>query len=135
MLTSMETRQDSYRFRLTVELAAAHKSGFVLDTVRAQQQRWSTERCTPSATPSCTTSTAASTKSSWRAAATPPSPTSLHRVDPSTGAHSNATAPLRYIEHVRLADLLLTGKRDEASDYLREHLSSSSQEKTNPSGH
>jgi hypothetical protein len=68
MLTSMETYQDSYGFRLTVEPATVLESGFVLETVRAQQQRWSTERCTPSATPSCQTSTAASTKSSWRAA-------------------------------------------------------------------
>lgn len=41
-----------------------------------------------------------------------------------------ARVALRCAEHVRIADLLLAGERTEASAYLREHLSSGSQEKT-----
>ncbi|MET9359080.1 FCD domain-containing protein [Streptomyces sp. NPDC006617] len=39
-------------------------------------------------------------------------------------------AAVRCAEHVRIADLLLAGQRDEASDVLRDHLSSVGREKT-----
>ncbi|MET8489654.1 GntR family transcriptional regulator [Streptomyces tendae] len=141
MLTSMDAYQDSYRFRLTIEPAAILEPGFVLDrdaleTVRAQQQRlvdgeihtignaqlYDLNSRFHEAVMACSNNTFFID--------------SLRRVDrlrrliEYRRSLQRDRAALRCAEHVRIADLLLAGERTEASAYLREHLSSVSQEKT-----
>ncbi|WP_241911344.1 FCD domain-containing protein [Streptomyces sp. DH-12] len=144
VLTSMESYQDSYRFRLTIEPAAVLEPGFVLDrealeTVRAQQQRlvdgeirtignaqlYDLDSRFHGTVMACSNNTFFID--------------SLRRVDrlrrliEYRRTLQRDRAAVRCAEHVRIADLLLAGERAEASAYLREHLSSVGQEKTGQS--
>jgi DNA-binding GntR family transcriptional regulator len=140
MLTSMDAYQDSYRFRLTIEPAAILEPGFTLDrealeTVRAQQQRLvdGDIRTIGNAQLYNLNSrfhevVMACSRNSFFI-------DSLHRVDrlrrlmEYRRSLQRDRALARCAEHVEIADLLLAGKRDEASAYLREHLSSVGVEK------
>ena len=143
MLTSMESYADSYRFRLTIEPAAVLEPGFVLDrdaleTVRDQQQRlvdgeiWDigNARLYDLNSRFHEVIMACSHNSFFIDA--------LRRVDhvrrliEYRRSLQRDRAIVRCREHVRLADLLLAGRRAEAAAYLREHLSSVSTEKVVP---
>ncbi|MCF1595124.1 GntR family transcriptional regulator [Streptomyces muensis] len=139
-LTSMEAYEDSYRFRLTIEPAALLEPGFVLDrealeTVRAQQQRLvdgeildiGDARLYDLNSHFHEVVMACSRNSFFIDA--------LHRVDrlrrliEYRRSLPRDRALVRCAEHVRLADLLLAGRRTEAAAHLREHLSSVGKEK------
>ncbi|MFJ8655776.1 GntR family transcriptional regulator [Streptomyces rochei] len=140
MLTSMDAYQDSYRFRLTIEPAAILEPGFVLDrealeTVRGQQQRLVDGDIRTIGNAELydlnsrfhETVMACSRNSFFIDA--------LRRVDrlrrlmEYRRSLQRDRALVRCAEHVEIADLLLAGKRDEASAYLRDHLSSVGVEK------
>ncbi|GHH09815.1 GntR family transcriptional regulator [Streptomyces lanatus] len=140
MLTSMDAYADSYRFRLTIEPAALLEPGFVLDrdaleTVRAQQQRLvdgeirdiGNARLYDLNSRFHEVVMACSHNSFFIDA--------LRRVDrlrrliEYRRSLQRDRALVRCAEHVRLADLLLAGKRTEAADFLRDHLSAVSEEK------
>ncbi|MEV5886880.1 FCD domain-containing protein [Streptomyces sp. NPDC052020] len=145
MLTSMDAYQDSYRFRLTIEPAAILEPGFVMDrdaleTVRAQQrlvdgrihtignaQLYDLNSRFHEPVMACSNNTffIGFLRRVDR----------LRRLIEYRRSLQRDRAALRCAEHVRIADLLLAGKRAEASAYLREHLSSVSQEKTRRSGY
>ncbi|MFD3610826.1 GntR family transcriptional regulator [Streptomyces atroolivaceus] len=144
-LTSMETYQDSYRFRLTIEPAAILEPGFVLDrdaleTVRAQQQRLVDGEIHTIGNAQLYDLNSRFHEVVMACSRNSFFIDSLHRVDrlrrliEYRRSLQRDRALVRCVEHVRLADLLLNGKRGEASDYLREHLSAVSQEKTTQSG-
>ncbi|WP_063736449.1 GntR family transcriptional regulator [Streptomyces sp. RTd22] len=140
MLTSMESYQDSYRFRLPIEPAAILEPGFVVDrkaleTVRAQQQRlvdgeiWDIGNAQ-----------LYDLNSRFHEVVMDCSHNSvfidaLRRVDrlrrliEYRRSLQRDRAVVRCAEHVKIADLLLAGQRAEASAYLREHLSTVSKEK------
>ncbi|WNE99757.1 GntR family transcriptional regulator [Streptomyces luomodiensis] len=141
MLTSMDAYQDSYRFRLTIEPAAVLEPGFVLDrdaleTVRAQQQRlvdgdiWTIGNAQ-----------LYDLNSRFHEVVMGCSHNSffidgLRRVDrlrrliEYRRSLKRDRAVVRCAEHVRIADLLLVEQRAEASEALREHLTTVSKEKT-----
>ncbi|MFJ9558428.1 GntR family transcriptional regulator [Streptomyces fuscichromogenes] len=141
MLTSMDRYEDSYRFRLTIEPAAILEPGFVLDrealeSVRAQQQRlvdgeiWTIGNAQ-----------LYDLNSRFHEVVMACSHNSffidgLRRIDrlrrliEYRRSLKRDRAITRCAEHVQLADLLLAGKRAEAAEFLREHLTTVGREKT-----
>ncbi|MGY0055617.1 FCD domain-containing protein [Streptomyces sp. LZ34] len=137
----MDRYEDSYRFRLTIEPAAILEPGFVLDrhaleSVRAQQQRlvdgdiWTIGNAQ-----------LYDLNSRFHEVVMGFSHNSffidaLRRIDrlrrliEYRRSLKRDRALVRCAEHVRIADLLLAGKHAEASEYLREHLTTVSKEKT-----
>ncbi|MDX3225203.1 GntR family transcriptional regulator [Streptomyces sp. ME19-01-6] len=145
MLTSMESYQDSYRFRLTIEPAAILEPGFVLDrealeTVRAQQQRLVDGEIRTIGNAQLYDLNSRFHEVVMACSRNSFFIDSLRRVDrlrrliEYRRSLQRDRAMIRCVEHVQLADLLLAGKRAEASAYLREHLSSVGQEKTGRPG-
>ncbi|MEU9553848.1 FCD domain-containing protein [Streptomyces fumanus] len=141
MLTSMDAYQDSYRYRLTIEPAAILEPGFVLDrdaleTVRAQQQRLVDGRIHTIGNAQLYDLNSRFHEAVMACSNNTFFIDSLRRVDrlrrliEYRRSLQRDRAALRCAEHMRIADLLLAGKRAEASAYLRKHLSSVSQEKT-----
>lgn len=140
-LTSMESYQDSYRFRLTIEPAAVLEPGFRLDrqapeSVRAQQQR-----LVDGDIRNIGNAQLYDLNSRFHEVVMACSRNSVfidalrrvdrlrHLIEYQRSLHRDRAA-VRCADHVRIADLLLAGRRAEASAYLREHLSSVSEEKT-----
>jgi DNA-binding GntR family transcriptional regulator len=141
MLTSMDRYEDSYRFRLTIEPAAILEPGFALDhdaleTVHAQQQRlvggdiWTIGNAQ-----------LYDLNSRFHEVVMGCSHNSffidaLRRIDrlrhliEYRRSLKRDRALVRCAEHVRIADILLAGKRAEAPEYLREHLTTVGKEKT-----
>ncbi|MFI5615659.1 GntR family transcriptional regulator [Amycolatopsis sp. NPDC051903] len=141
MLTSQESYEDSYRFRLVLEPAAVLEPGFVVDraaieVVRAQQlelaegaartvsgtELFGRNRAFHEAVVNCSRNTFFID--------------ALRRVDnlrrliEYRRTLPRDRAAVRCREHVEIADLLLAGKTTEAAEYLRRHLSTVSVEKT-----
>lgn len=146
MLTSMESYQDSYRFRLTIEPAAVLEPGFVLDreaveTVRAQQQRLVDGEIRTIGNAQLYDLNSRFHEAVMACSRNSFFIDSLRRVDrlrrliEYRRSLQRDRAMIRCIEHVRLADLLLAGERAEAAAHLREHLSSVGQEKTGRPDH
>ncbi|MFF8572676.1 GntR family transcriptional regulator [Streptomyces sp. NPDC015408] len=141
MLTSMESYQDSYRFRLTIEPAALLEPGFVLDrealeTVRAQQQRLVDGEIRTIGNAQLYDLNSRFHEVVMACSRNSFFIDSLRRVDrlrrliEYRRTLERDRAAVRCAEHVRIADLLLAGERDAASDFLRDHLSSVGREKT-----
>ncbi|QRP47715.1 GntR family transcriptional regulator [Amycolatopsis sp. FDAARGOS 1241] len=141
MLTSQESYEDSYRFRLVLEPAAVLEPGFVVDraaieVVRAQQlelaegaartvsgtELFGHNRAFHEAVVNCSRNTFFID--------------ALRRVDnlrrliEYRRTLPRDRAAVRCREHVEIADLLLAGEIAEAAEYLRRHLSTVSVEKT-----
>lgn len=140
MLTSIETYKDSYRFRLVIEPAAILEPGFVLDraaleTCREQQQRlvdgeiWSVSR------PSLFDMNSKLHETIIECSRNSFFIDGLKRVDrlrrlmEYKQSLDRRYAILRCREHVDLIDLLLEERRQDASEFMRRHLSSVSIEK------
>lgn len=141
MLDSMDSYQDSYRFRLTIEPAAVLEPGFVLDrealeTVRAQQQRLVDGEIHTIGNAQLYDLNSRFHEVVMACSRNSFFIDSLRRVDrlrrliEYRRSLQRDRALLRCVEHVQLADLLLAGERDEASARLRAHLSSVGREKT-----
>lgn len=141
MLTSIEAYEASYRFRLTIEPSAVLEPGFRLDrealeAVRAEQQRlvdgeiWDigNARLYDLNSRFHEVVMACSHNSFFIDA--------LRRVDrlrrliEYRRSLLRDRAAVRCAEHVEIADLLLSGRREEAAARLREHLSTVGDEKT-----
>ncbi|MFC8419896.1 FCD domain-containing protein [Streptomyces sp. NPDC057236] len=140
MLTSMESYQDSYRFRLTIEPAAVREPGFVLDrealeTVRAQQQRLVDGEIRTIGNAQLYDLNSRFRETVMACSNNTFFIDSLRRIDRLRRLieYRRTLQRDRAAEHVRIADLLLARERAEASAYLREHLSSVGQEKTGQS--
>ncbi|MEU8733637.1 GntR family transcriptional regulator [Streptomyces tendae] len=141
MLTSMNSYQDSYRFRLTIEPAAVLESSFVLDrealeTVRVQQQRLIDGEIRTIGNAQLYDLNSRFHETIVMCSRNSFFIDSLHRVNrlrrliEYQRTLQRDRAAVRCAEHVRIADLLLSGERDEAAACLREHLASVSHEKT-----
>jgi DNA-binding GntR family transcriptional regulator len=141
MLTSMEAYQDSYRFRLTIETAAILEPGFQLDrealeSVRAQQQRLVDGEIWEIGNAQLYDLNSRFHEVVMMCSRNSFFIDALHRVDrlrrliEYQRSLQRDRAVVRCTEHVHIADLLLAGKRAEASAYLREHLLSVGEEKT-----
>lgn len=141
VLTSIDSYQDSYRFRLAIEPAAILEPGFVLDrdaleTVRAQQQRlvdgeihavgdarlYDLNMRFHETVMACSNN--AFFLDSLRRV------NRLRRLIEYRRTLQRDRAAVRCAEHVRIADLLLADERAEAAAFLRAHLSSVGEEKT-----
>ncbi|MEV0597803.1 FCD domain-containing protein [Streptomyces sp. NPDC050315] len=139
-LTSMDSYQDSYRFRLTIEPAAVLEPGFVLDrealeSVRAQQQRLVDGEIRTIGNAQLYDLNSRVHEAVMACSHNSLFIDALRRVDrlrrliEYRRSLQRDRAAVRCAEHVEIADLLLAGKRAEASAYLREHLSSVGKEK------
>ncbi|WP_326565345.1 GntR family transcriptional regulator [Amycolatopsis rhabdoformis] len=141
MLTSQESYEDSYRFRLVLEPAAVLEPGFAVDHaaiefVRAQQL----ELAEGAARTVSNTELFARNRAFHEAVVACSHNTffidSLRRVDnlrrliEYRRTLPRDRAAVRCREHVDIADLLLGGHTAEAAEYLRRHLSTVGVEKT-----
>ncbi|MGW4484969.1 GntR family transcriptional regulator [Amycolatopsis sp. NPDC004368] len=141
MLTSQESYEDSYRFRLALEPAAVLEPGFAVDraaieAVRAQQL----ELASGAALSVANTELFARNRAFHEAVVACSHNTffidSLRRVDnlrrliEYRRTLPRDRAAVRCREHVEIADLLLAGHTTEAAEYLRRHLSTVGVEKT-----
>ncbi|MEV0070634.1 MULTISPECIES: GntR family transcriptional regulator [unclassified Amycolatopsis] len=141
MLTSQESYEDSYRFRLALEPAALLEPGFAVDqaaieVVRAQQL----ELAEGAAHTVTNTELFARNRAFHEAVVACSHNTffidSLRRVDnlrrliEYRRTLPRDRAAVRCREHVDIADLLLTGRTADAAEYLRRHLSTVGVEKT-----
>ncbi|WP_342634410.1 GntR family transcriptional regulator [Streptomyces himastatinicus] len=140
MLTSMESYQDSYRFRLTIEPAAILEPGFVVDrkaleTVRAQQQRLVDGEIWDIGNAQLYDLNSRFHEVVMACSHNSVVIDALRRVDrlrrliEYRRSLQRDRAVVRCADHVKIADLLLADQRAEASAYLREHLSTVSKEK------
>ncbi|MGC5796193.1 GntR family transcriptional regulator [Sphingomonas sp. NFX23] len=135
VLTSLEAYDDSYRFRLLIEPAAILEPRFALDTeilqVVRQQQQWLID----GAIHDVSDITLFELNTGLHQAIAGCSRNtffidSLRRIDQLRRLIDykqmldRDTAKGRCREHVHMVDLLLTDRRQEASDYMRAHLSS-----------
>ncbi|ELS51131.1 putative GntR family transcriptional regulator [Streptomyces viridochromogenes Tue57] len=145
MLTSMESYADSYRFRLTIEPAAILEPGFRLDREALEAVRDQQQRLVDGEIWDMGNAQLYDLNSRFHEVVMACSHNSffidaLRRVDrlrrliEYRRSLQRDRAIVRCAEHVELADLLLAGKRSEASAFLREHLSTVSKEKVGQSG-
>lgn len=140
MLKSMQSYQDSYRFRLAIEPAAILEPGFVLNrdallACRAQQQELVDGRIWEVSNPALFDLNRTVHESIISCSRNVFFIDSLKRVDrlrrlieykQSLDRHY---AAIRCAEHVALIDLLLDGRREDAAAFMRRHLTSVSIEK------
>lgn len=140
MLKSMQSYQDSYRFRLAIEPAAILEPGFVLNrdallACRAQQQELVDGRIWEVSNPALFDLNRAVHESIISCSRNVFFIDSLKRVDrlrrliEYKQSLDRAYAAIRCAEHVALIDLLLEGQREEAAAFMRRHLTSVSIEK------
>lgn len=140
MLKSMQSYQDSYRFRLAIEPAAILEPGFVLNreallACRAQQQALVDGAIWDVSNPGLFDLNRAVHESIISCSRNVFFIDSLKRVDrlrrliEYKQSLDRRYAAIRCAEHVQLIDLLLADRRDEAAAFMRQHLTSVSIEK------
>lgn len=140
MLKSMQSYQDSYRFRLAIEPAAILEPGFVLNrealmACRAQQQELVDGRIWEVSNPGLFDLNRAVHESIISCSRNVFFIDSLKRVDrlrrliEYKQSLDRQYAAIRCAEHVALIDLLLEGRREDAAVFMRRHLTSVSIEK------
>lgn len=140
VLDSMQAYQDSYRFRLVIEPAAILEPTFVLNRAALQEHRDEQQRLIDGAIWEVSNATLFDLNSQLHEAIIECSRNSffidslkridrLRRLMEYKQSLDRKYAIRRSREHVQIADLLLAGKREEASDFMRRHLSSVSVEK------
>lgn len=143
MLTSLESYRASYRFRLTIEPAAILEDTFVLDRKAIEECRdrqaslvngdiWSVSPATLFDLNSHLHETIIQCSHNQFFIEGLQRIDRLRRLIEYRQALDRKYALVRCREHVRLADLLLAGDREAASDFMRLHLRSVSLEKTVP---
>ncbi|MFD4116921.1 GntR family transcriptional regulator [Streptomyces niveus] len=141
MLTTMNAYEDSYRFRLTIEPAAILEPGFVVDraelaNVRAQQQRLVDGDIFTIGNAQLYDLNSRFHEVIMACSHNSVFIDALHRVDrlrrliEYRRSLQRDRAIIRCTEHVKIADLLLAGHRNQAAEVLRAHLDSVSEEKT-----
>lgn len=141
ILTSMQAYEDSYRFRLVIEPAAILEPGFALnrpalEECRAQQQRlvdgeiWTVSNATLFEVNSRLHQAIIACSGNSFFVESLKRIDTLRRLMEYRQSLDRKHAVVRCKEHVQLVDMLLAGERQEASEFLRRHLSSVSQEKT-----
>ncbi|MGP3769637.1 GntR family transcriptional regulator [Streptomyces sp. SDT5-1] len=141
MLTSMEAYEDSYRFRLTIEPSAVLEPGFHLDREAVEAVRAEQQRLVDGEIRDIGNARLYDLNSRFHEVIMACSHNSffidaLRRVDrlrrliEYRRSLQRDRAAVRCAEHVEIADLLLSGRREEASARLREHLSTVGDEKT-----
>jgi DNA-binding GntR family transcriptional regulator len=133
ILTSLEAYEDSYRFRLLIEPAAILEPRFALDkvglgTVR-QQQQWLIDGAiydindvTLFELNTALHQTIAACSNNTFFIESLKRIDRLRRLIDYKQMLDRDTAKGRCLEHVYMVDLLLDGKRQEASDFMRSHL-------------
>ncbi|MEP9377464.1 GntR family transcriptional regulator [Aquabacter sp. CN5-332] len=140
MLTSMQSYQDSYRFRLTIEPAAILEPGFVLNrpalaACREQQQQlveggiWDITNAALFDLNSHLHETIIECSRNIFFIESLKRIDRLRRLMEYKQALDRKYAIVRSREHVVLVDLLLADRREEASAFMRKHLTSVSIEK------
>lgn len=140
MLTSMQSYQDSYRFRLTIEPAAILEPGFALNrpalaACRAQQQQlveggiWEISNAALFDLNSHLHETIIECSRNIFFIESLKRIDRLRRLMEYKQSLDRKYAIVRSREHVALADLLLADRREEASAFMRRHLTSVSIEK------
>lgn len=141
MLTSMQSYEDSYRFRLTIEPAAILEPGFVLNAANLNECRKQQEKLIEGEIWSISNSKLFDLNSHLHECIIECSHNlffidSLKRIDRLRRLFEyrqtldREKALIRCKEHIELIDLLLEGKLKQASAFLRRHLLSVSAEKT-----
>ncbi len=141
VLTSLQAYRDSYSFRLVIEPAAILEAGFTLDVPALQRCREQQQGLVDGGIWSVSNAALFEVNSSLHQAIIACSGNSffiegLKRVDvlrrlmEYRQSLDRRYAIARCREHLHLVDLLLAGRREEASGFLRQHLSSVSVEKT-----
>lgn len=144
MLTSLQSYRDSYRFRLLVEPAAILEPNFILNRPALEECRKQQQRLVEGEIWTITSAALFQLNSHLHETIIECSQNaffveSLRRVD-----HLRRLMEYKFAldrkraihacrEHIALVDLLLAGKRKEASAFLRRHLSEVSTEKTEDS--
>lgn len=140
MLTSIETYKDSYRFRLVIEPAAILEPGFVLDRASLEVCRDQQQRLVGGEIWSVSSPALFDMNSKLHETIIDCSRNSffidgLKRVDrlrrlmEYRQSLDRRYAVVRCREHIALIDLLLEERRQDASEFMRRHLSSVSVEK------
>ncbi|MGY4428447.1 DNA-binding GntR family transcriptional regulator [Bradyrhizobium sp. F1.13.1] len=140
MLTSIEAYKDSYRFRLVIEPAAILEPGFVLDRAsleacRDQQQRLVDGEIWSVSSPALFDMNSKLHETIIDCSRNSFFIDSLKRVDrlrrlmEYRQSLDRRYAAVRCREHIALIDLLLEQRRQDASEFMRRHLSSVSVEK------
>lgn len=140
MLKSMQSYQDSYRFRLAIEPAAILEPGFVLNreallACRAQQQALVDGGIWEVSNPGLFDLNRAVHESIISCSRNVFFIDSLKRVDrlrrliEYKQSLDRRYAAIRCAEHVQLIDLLLAERREDAATFMRQHLTSVSIEK------
>lgn len=143
MLTSLESYRASYRFRLSIEPAAILEDTFVLDRENLEECRRDQQRLVDGDIWTVATASLFDINSHFHQTIIECSRNSffiegLRRIDrirrliEYRQELDRKYAIVRAREHVKLADLLLAGEREAASDFMRLHLRSVSLEKTVP---
>lgn len=141
VLTSMQAYEDSYRFRLVIEPAAILEPGFALNRPALEECRAQQQRLVDSEIWTVSNATLFEVNSRLHQAIIACSGNSffveslkridtLRRLMEYRQSLDRKHAVVRCKEHVQLVDMLLAGERQEASEFLRRHLSSVSREKT-----
>lgn len=141
MLTGMQSYRDSYRFRLTIEPAAILEPTFELNEAGLGQSREQQQRLVDGDIWTVSNADLFDMNSSLHETIIECSQNlffveSLRRIDrvrrliEYKQSLDRKYAIIRCREHVNLVDLLLAGKRQEASEYMRLHLSTVSAMKT-----
>ncbi|MCK1541149.1 GntR family transcriptional regulator [Bradyrhizobium sp. 179] len=140
MLTSIESYKDSYRFRLVIEPAAILEPGFVLDRIaleacREEQQRLVDGQIWSVSSPALFDMNSKVHETIIECSRNSCLIDGLKRVDrlrrlmEYKQSLDRRYAIVRCREHVELIDLLLEERRQDASEFMRRHLSSVSVEK------
>ncbi|RAI44334.1 GntR family transcriptional regulator [Rhodoplanes roseus] len=140
VLTSLQAYADSYRFRLVIEPAAILEPGFVLDRAAVAACRAEQQALVDGEIRRVSTAALFDLNSRFHEVVIACSGNTffvdgLRRIDrlrrliEYRQSLDRDRAVVRCREHVRLADLLLAGRRDEASAFMREHLASVGVEK------
>jgi DNA-binding GntR family transcriptional regulator len=141
MLTSMEAYQDSYRFRLLIEPAAILEPRFVLNRSELERCRLQQQELVDGLIWDVSKSDLFDMNARLHEAVIECSQNrffidglkridKLRRLIEYKQSLDRKYAIVRCQEHVQLIDLLLSDKRQEASDFMRRHLASVSIEKT-----
>lgn len=141
VLTSMQAYKDSYRFRLVIEPAAILEPGYELNRPALEECRVQQQRLVDGEIWTVSNDVLFDVNSRLHQAIIACSGNSffidsLRRIDTLRRlmeyrqSLDRKYAVVRCREHVQLADMLLAGERRKASDFLRQHLSSVSLEKT-----
>lgn len=140
VLTSLRSYQDSYRFRLLVEPAAILEPTFQLDRLELLQRRDEQQALVDGGIYAVTAAELFELNTRLHGTIARCSGNSfivdsldrinrLRRLIEYRQALVPERAVVRCAEHVELADLLLAGRRTEASNFLRKHLTTVSTEK------